>query len=112
MREKIKDVKILAVTEEGYDAGFKLAGCVTKKVRDERELIKLLDEVIGNGTYGIVIVEESLYIKIEERKRRKFEELPFPLIIGLNLKPEGRIEPEERIRELTRRAIGYTLRLK
>ncbi len=112
MKEKVRDVKILAITEEGYDAGFRLAGCVTRKVKDEKDLIKLLDEVIENETYGVVLVEESLYRKIEERKRRKFEELPFPLIIELSLRPEGKLDPEEHIKELTRRAIGYSLRIK
>jgi len=112
MKERVRDVRILAITEEGYDAGFMLAGCVTRKVRDEKDLIRLLDEVIENGTYGVVLVESFLYEKIEERRRKKFEEISFPIIISLNLKPEGRVEPEEYIKELTRRVIGYSLKVR
>ncbi|MEO0255203.1 MAG: V-type ATP synthase subunit F [candidate division WOR-3 bacterium] len=112
MKEREKEIKVLALTEEGYDAGFRLAGCITRKVKDEKELSKILEHFIENSEFGVILVEESLYQKIEERKRKKYEELSFPLIIGLNLKPEGRIDPEEYIRELTKRAIGYSLKIK
>lgn len=112
MREKEREMKVLALIGEGYDAGFKLAGCLTKKVRDLRELTKYLDQAIEGGEFGVILVEEDLYHKIDERKRRRYEDLPFPLIIGLNLKPEGRVDPEEHIRNLTKRAIGYSLKIK
>ncbi len=112
MKEKIRDVRILAITEEGYDAGFKLAGCITRKVKDERELTKLLEKIIEDESYGIVLVEESLYRKIDEKRRKKFDESSFPLIISLSLKTQEKISPEEYLRELTRRTIGYSLRIK
>lgn len=112
MREKEREIKILAITEEGYDAGFKLAGCVTRRVKDEKELSKLLDGLMGCGEYGVILVEETIYQKIDEKKRRRYEELSFPLIIGLNLKEEGRVEPEDHLREITKRALGYSFKIK
>ncbi len=112
MREKERETKVLALIGEGYDAGFRLTGCTTREIRDLRELTKYLDWAIESEEFGVILVEEDLYQRIEERKRRKYEDLPFPLIIGLNLRSEGRVDPEEHIRDLTKRAIGYSLKLK
>jgi vacuolar-type H+-ATPase subunit F/Vma7 len=112
MKEKMRDIRILAITEEGYDAGFSLAGCVTRKVEDEKELFEVLERVMENRSFGIILVEEVLFRKIDPRKRKKFEESSDPVVIPISLRSDEKLSPEEYIRELTRRSIGYTLRIK
>ncbi|MEN3046449.1 MAG: V-type ATP synthase subunit F [Candidatus Hydrothermales bacterium] len=112
MKEKEREIRILAITEEGYDAGFRLAGCVTKVVKDERELLRLLDSLIEGGEYGVILVEETLYQRMDERKRKRYEELSFPLVVGLNLREEGRVDPEEHLGEIAKRTLGYRLKIK
>lgn len=108
----MKNYRILAITEEGYDAGFRLAGCDAEIVKDEKDMLSILEKYIENKIYGIIIVDAEIFYKIEERKRKIFEESAIPVIIPLYLKEKGKVGAEEYLKEVVRRAIGYSIRIK
>ncbi|MEO0276433.1 MAG: V-type ATP synthase subunit F [candidate division WOR-3 bacterium] len=108
----MKTYKILAITEEGYDAGFRLAGCDVEMVKNEKDATFLLERYIEEKIYGIIIVDADLFYKIEDKKRRIFEESLLPSIIPLNLKTKGKRDAREYLREVVRRVLGYSIRIK
>lgn len=108
----MKNYKILAIAEEGYDAGFRLAGCDAEIVKDEKELLAILEKYLEEKIYGIIIVDAEIFHKIDGKKRRVFEESVMPVIIPLPLKGKSKMGAEEYLKEAVRRAIGYSIRIK
>lgn len=108
----MKSYKILAITEEGYDAGFRLAGCDVEMAGSEKEVISILEKYIEQKNYGIIIVDADLFYKIEDKKRKIFEESLLPSIVPLNLKTKGKRDAREYLKEVVRRVLGYSIRIK
>lgn len=108
----MKNYKVLAITEEGYDTGFRLAGCDVEIIENEKELISLLEKYIDEKIYGIIIIDADIFYKIEEKKRRIFEESLLPSIVPLSLKTKGKIDAREYLKETVRRVLGYSIRIK
>ncbi|MEO0253478.1 MAG: V-type ATP synthase subunit F [candidate division WOR-3 bacterium] len=108
----MKSYKILAITEEGYDTGFRLAGCDVEMVENEKDVVLILQKYIDEKIYGIIIVDADLFYKIEEKKRRIFEESLLPSIVPLNLKIKGKRDAGEYLKEVVRRVLGYSIRIK
>ncbi len=108
----MKDYRILAITEEGYDAGFRLAGVDAEIVKDNNGMLAIIEKCFEDKNYGIIIVDAEIFYKIEERKRKVLEESVMPVIIPLYLKQKGKVSAEEYLKEVVRRAIGYSIRIK
>lgn len=108
----MKDYKILAITEEGYDTGFRLAGADAEIVKDEKDMLAVIEKCLEHKNYGIIIVDAEIFYEIDERKRKVLEESVMPVIIPLHLKQKSKISAEEYLKEVVRRAIGYSIRIK
>lgn len=108
----MKNYKILAITEEGYDAGFRLAGCDAEVVKNEKEMFIILEKYLEDRVYGIIIVDAEIFYKIEDKKRKIFEESVIPVIIPLYLKGKSKMSAEEYLKEAVRKAVGYSIRIK
>jgi vacuolar-type H+-ATPase subunit F/Vma7 len=108
----MKNYKILAITEEGYDAGFLLAGCDVETVKNENEMFSILEKYSISKIYGIIIVDAEIFYKIPERKRREFEEMLIPSIVPIYFKMKDRKTISEELRESVRRILGYSIRIK
>lgn len=108
----MKNYKILAITEEGYDAGFRLAGCDVEVVNNEKDVALILEKYINEKIYGIIIVDADLFYKIEDKKRRIFEESLLPSIVPLSLKTKSKMDAKEYLKEVVGRILGYSIRIK
>ena len=108
----MKNYKILAITEEGYDTGFRLAGCDVEIVENEKEAISILEKYMEDKIYGIIIIDADIFYKIEGKKRKIFEESLLPSIVPLSLKTKGERDAREYLKEAVRRVLGYSIRIK
>ncbi len=108
----MRSYKILAITEEGYDTGFRLAGCDVEIIDNESDVVSLLEKHIEEKIYGIIIIDADIFYKIEEKKRKIFEETLLPSIVPLSLKTKVKRDAREYLKEAVRRVLGYSIRIK
>ncbi len=98
--------------------GFKLAGFETFEVEAARngsaEVTKALDEVIKEGRFGLICIEERVVGKIAKELMARIKKKGFPVIVPLDvpLSWEGAEEKESVVARLIRRSIGYQVKLK
>jgi len=108
----MKNYKILAITEEGYDAGFLLAGCDVETVKNENEMLSILEKHSNSKIYGIIVVDAEIFYKLPERKKREFEEMLIPSVVPIYFKMKGKKTISEELKESVRRILGYSIRIK
>jgi len=91
--------------------GFRLIGIEGEVVDQAKEMEKKIEEVLLNKNIGIVLVEESLFNKIDWRLKKRIENIASPVVLTV-----AGARPEERGKEsldmLIKKALGFELKKK
>ncbi len=101
------------VSDASVALGFKLAG-VRPKLADSREdAARMLDEMVQDARWGVILVQEDLMPQVFSSSRRRSASglpivVPFPA--PRRERPVG--EAEAYVAELLRQAVGYRVRLR
>lgn len=106
-------MKVLVVTGCGGSAGFRLAGLETRELAPD-EVSSFMLELLAEGVYGIVIVEERLYTEISGQVMKRIEKKGLPMVVPVMV-PRSWEETgpvESRAVRLIRKAIGYQIKIK
>ncbi|MBI3398502.1 MAG: V-type ATP synthase subunit F [Deltaproteobacteria bacterium] len=106
--------KLLIITYPDTSLGFKLAGVEVKKVEEGENITAILNDIIKNGGYGLLAVEEGLLAKIDEGILKRIRKTGIPVIVPIDTPKSwhGEMEMESYIARLIRRAIGYQVKIK
>jgi len=91
--------------------GFRLMGIEGEVVEQAKEIEKKIEDAISNGNIGIVLVEQSLFNKVDWRLKKRIENIASPVIL-----PVAGTGAEEKEKEsldvLIKRALGFELKKK
>jgi V/A-type H+-transporting ATPase subunit F len=104
-------VKVLCRTPAA--AGFRLAGLRPVEADAASEAVRRLQELLGQGDTGVILIEESLYDALPEPLHRMLAGRALPMIVPFP-GPRWAATPERReafIAQLLQQAIGYRVRL-
>lgn len=103
-------MKISVIADRDTVNGFALAGIKDLYAVDNREEAKrALAEVMENPDMGVVIITERYALYLTDDIRRWREEKPlYPLIVEIQDK-KGKVEREDPIRVLIKRAVGLDI---
>lgn len=103
-------MKVSVIADRDTVNGFALAGIKDLYAVDNREEAKTaLAEVMENPDMGVVIITERYALYLTEDIRRWREEKPlYPLIVEVQDK-KGKVEREDPIRILIKRAVGLDI---
>jgi V/A-type H+-transporting ATPase subunit F len=103
-------LKVSVIADRDIVAGFALTGIKDLYAVDNREEAKnALEEVMKNPDMGIVIITERYALYLQEDIRRWREEKPlYPLIVEIQDK-KGKVERDDPIRQLIKRAVGLDI---
>jgi len=103
-------LKVSVIADRDTVNGFALTGIKDLYAVDNREEAKkALAEVMQDPDMGVVIINERYALYLQEDIRRWREEKPlYPLIVEIQDK-KGRIEREDPIRILIKRAVGLDI---
>lgn len=104
-------MKVSVIADRETVNGFALAGIKDLYAVDNREEAKnALAEVMQDSDMGVVIITERYALYLHDDIRRWREEKPlYPLIVEVQDK-KGRIEREDPIRMLIKRAVGLDIK--
>jgi vacuolar-type H+-ATPase subunit F/Vma7 len=105
--------RVAVIVKESLGSGFKLAGTEVRICPDSEAARVELRELLGNGTYGLVLIEEDLLEDLDERMMRTLDASNEPLVVPFpSLRPgAGERDEREYLGEVVRRAIGFQIRI-
>ncbi|UCG70458.1 MAG: V-type ATP synthase subunit F [Thermoplasmata archaeon] len=103
-------MKVSVIADRDIVTGFALTGIKDLYAVDNREEAKnALEEVMKNPDMGVVIITERYALYLQEDIRRWREEKPlYPLIVEIQDK-KGKVDREDPIRLLIKRAVGLDI---
>lgn len=103
-------MKVSVIADRDIVTGFALTGIKDLYAVDNREEAKnALEEVMKNPDIGVVIITERYALYLQEDIRRWREEKPlYPLIVEIQDK-KGKVERDDPIRLLIKRAVGLDI---
>lgn len=106
--------KLLVITYPDTSLGFSLAGVEVKEVLDGGDIAPILQDVIKQGEYGLLVVEEKLLAKVDEGILKRIRKTGIPVIVPIDTPKSWQTEEEMEsyIARLIRRAIGYQVKIK
>ncbi|MEM4336103.1 MAG: V-type ATP synthase subunit F [Candidatus Anstonellales archaeon] len=91
--------------------GFRLMGIEGEVVEQVKDVEKKIEDAIANENIGIVLVEQSLFNRVDWRLKKKIENIASPVI--LPVAGTGAEEREEETLDmLIKRALGFELKKK
>lgn len=104
-------MKVSVIADRETVNGFALTGIKDLYAVDNREEAKkALADVMQDSDMGVVIITERYALYLHDDIRRWREEKPlYPLIVEVQDK-KGRIEREDPIRMLIKRAVGLDIK--
>ncbi|MBS3068970.1 V-type ATP synthase subunit F [Candidatus Micrarchaeota archaeon] len=102
------DEKIAVIGNSSLVSGFRLAGLRDFFTLEGKQAEDKLSELIGDPTYGIIILEESILEKADWRLKRRIEAIAKPVVVSVP-SPSGPMEQSESINMLVKRALGFEL---
>ncbi|MCS7121744.1 MAG: V-type ATP synthase subunit F [Archaeoglobaceae archaeon] len=99
-------MKLAVVGDQEFVTGFMLAGITDLyEVKDEKQLVEAIRELLNRKDIGIVAVQQELMKKLPTYLKREVYESVEPTFIAVG----GSEEVVEEIREKIRKAIGVDL---
>ena len=106
-------LKVAVICSESLGSGFKLSGAEVRVVPDSANAARQLRELMGDANYGLVLVEQDLMDRFDERTLRAVDTSDVPLIVPFpSLRPDAWEQDErEYIQAMVRRAIGFQIRI-
>jgi len=102
--------KIIFITPEDAEYGFKLAGVIHHTIREEG-LEGLINKLISDPDTGLVVVDERLLRDIDKQKLREMEKRWYGILIVLPAPEIRGVEVEDYAIAFIRRAIGYHIKI-
>jgi vacuolar-type H+-ATPase subunit F/Vma7 len=105
--------RVGVVGDASVTLGFRLAG-VRPHVVDSREAAaRLLDEMVREGRWGVILVQEDLMPQVlSSAWRRSATGLPIVVPFPAPRRERAVGEAEAYVTELLRQAVGYRVRLR
>lgn len=106
--------KLLIITYHDTSLGFNLAGAEVKEINEKDDVTVVLNNILKDGSYGLLAIEEGLLSKVEEGVLKRMKKSGIPLIVPINTPKSwhGGAAAESYISKLIRRAIGYQVKIK
>jgi vacuolar-type H+-ATPase subunit F/Vma7 len=100
------------IADATVSIGFRLAGLRSKVAESPAVATRLLDEMVGEVGWGVILVQEELMPEVTPAGLRRSTTglpilVPFPSPTREHLPGEA----EQYVAELLRRAVGYRVRL-
>lgn len=102
---------VIVVGNEFLVSGMKLAGIQDAIITDNEHFQSVMEKIIADKNYGVVIIPESMYNELDWRLRSSLETGVRPLIIQIP-EPGTKSMEGDRIRALIKRAIGFDVMAK
>lgn len=102
--------RLVFLTDGDASYGFELAGFdqITATVANA---VELLDTVIANPAYGLLVVDERLFSDQLERRLHEIQDEWDGVIVTLPPPAMTRLSREDYAMKLMRQAIGYHVRI-
>ena len=90
-----------------------LSGAEVRITHDTDAAAHQLRELLGDSSYGLVLIEQDLMDQLDERTMRAVDASDVPLIVPFpSLRPDTWEQDErEYIQAMVRRAIGFQIRI-
>ncbi len=106
--------ELLVIAGEDVAPGFRLGGFDCIEVRDKALVPTLIEDIVKEGRYGLVCIEDRFMNSIPRDLMRRIDKEGLPVMIPVTIpRSWGEGEPKESpIAALIRRAIGYHIKLK
>ena len=100
--------KVAIIGDDTLVEGFRLAGLEDYFITPDEQVEAKVNELLGNPSYGILIVSERLVEAFDWRLKKKIEASAKPVLIAV---PErkGAVGQAESINKLIKRAIGFDI---
>ncbi len=92
--------------------GFKLAGISVVADCSEKTAEERVAELLNRTEVGLVIVEREILPFLQPKTRKRMEASTKPVVIVIPGKTGKKVEDEESIATLVKRAIGVDLKIK
>ncbi|MES0490062.1 MAG: V-type ATP synthase subunit F [Leptospirales bacterium] len=105
--------EVIVITTPGKNLGFELAGFDTITI-EEVEATETIDQISSDEKYGLVCIEEKLYMAVKKDIAERIRKKGLPVVMPLHI-PDTFAETSAReghIARLIRRTIGYQVKLK
>lgn len=105
--------RILVITYPETALGFRMAGADVLEIERGRESPDIIEKVVEEGRYGLLIVEEGLLDKVPEDVEKRIRKRGRPVLVSIRSPQSWEEGPKEPyIAKLLRRAIGYHIKIK
>jgi len=105
--------RVGVVGDEGVSLGFRLAGLRPRVAESPETAMALLDEMVGDARWGVILVQEDLVPDLEPLTRSR-PDSSMPILVPFPAPSRARTpdEAEAYVAELLRQAVGYRVRLR
>ena len=104
--------KVLVITRDEIDLGFRLAGVKTHAVRNSEEAREKLVEQLDSKEYGIILLDDELTTDFDNQLEKRILESDFPLVMLIPLRKELKKEiAEDEFSKFISNIIGYRIRI-
>jgi vacuolar-type H+-ATPase subunit F/Vma7 len=107
--------RILALADEEYSLGFRLAGIDAEVVASPEELRDRLLRLFQERDAGVVLFDQEHLGSLPERLQRWVDESNDPILVPIPMLPAGPRRPsgrEEYLARMLRRVIGYQVKIR
>jgi len=102
--------KIIFITPEDAEYGFKLAGVIHHTAREE-EIERLINKLISEPDTGLVVIDERLLASMDKQGLREIEKRWHGILIVIPAPEMPGVEVEDYAIVFIRRAIGYHIKI-
>lgn len=106
------DKKVLVIAPGEYLPGFQMAGTEVVSPEGPDGLEKALSNALGEGKWGLVIVEESLARDISPKLSAQAFESVSPIVVFIPLARSSAGSAEEYISSVIKGALGYSIKVR
>jgi len=100
--------KIVVIGDMPLVAGMRLAGIENCWPADEKNVQQLIESVLQQQEYGVLVINEHLLNKIDWRLKKKLDSIAYPVLVPIPDYSGASSEGEE-IRNMIKRALGFDL---
>jgi V/A-type H+/Na+-transporting ATPase subunit F len=101
-------MKYYVIGDEDTVLGFGMVGVAGKIVENESQARRVMETVLNDDSYGIIIITECTADLIRSMVDKYIFSQSFPLILEIPSR-EGRVPGKPSIREMVNKAIGISL---
>ena len=103
--------KLAVICPEQIEKGFSLTGAETFVSDAGPKTETLLEKLLAQTEYGMIIVPQEHLADFEPRMLKKLDALQIPLVVPIPMGSEAILSPEEYVKQTVRRALGYEIKI-